>query len=59
VLRQPEIQADGLGVADVEVAIRLRGEPGMDAPAMFLTPVVGVDDVLNEMATDRGFATVA
>ena len=44
-----EIEADRLGVADVQIAIGLGREAGRDATAMFAGDLVGVDDVTNEM----------
>jgi hypothetical protein len=49
-LRDAEIQAYGLGMADVEVAVGLRRKPGDDL-AMAPGGEVGLDDVANEIAT--------
>ena len=49
-LGDAEVEADRLGVADVEIAVRLRRKPGDDlriAPAR----EVGLDDVADEVAT--------
>ena len=35
-LGEAEVQADRLGVADVQVAVGLRGEPRHDAPAVLV-----------------------
>lgn len=50
-LRDPEIQADRLGVADMEVAVGLGREAGDDRafPAAFQ---IGADDVADEVARD-------
>ena len=46
---QAEIEADRLGVADVEIAVRLGREAGLD-PALVLAGFeVGVDDVADEI----------
>ena len=49
-LRDAEIQRNRLGVADVQVAVRLRRESGHD-PAMLLGREVGLDDVADEIAS--------
>ena len=52
-LGDPEIQADRLGVADVQVAVGLRRKPGDDG----LVPLriqVGLDDVADEIAPGCG-----
>src|ERR1017187_7706916 len=48
-LRNAEIQADRLGMADMEVSVRLRGKSGddlFDAPGV----EIGLDDVADEVA---------
>src|SRR5262249_23312733 len=47
-LRDAEVQADGLGVSDVEVAVRLGWEPGDDAPVLPGVEIVR-DDVTDEI----------
>ena len=47
-LGHAEIEADRLGMADMEVAVRLRGKPGDDA-AMATLLEVGLDDVADEI----------
>ena len=49
-LREPEVQADALGMADVQIAVRLRRKPRMHAPAVLAGGPVGVDDLLDEVA---------
>ncbi len=44
-----EVQADGLGVADVEVAVGLWRKPRMDAPAVLAGLAVGDDDLADEI----------
>src|SRR5882757_3365936 len=48
-LRDAEIQRDRLGMADVQIAVRLRRKSGHD-PAVFVGREVGLDDVANEVA---------
>ncbi len=48
-LRDAEIERDRLGVADMQIAVRLRREPGHDL-AVFLGVEIGLDDVANEIA---------
>ena len=48
-LGQPEIEADGLGVADVQVAVGLRRKARMDAPGPFAGAHVLVDDLADEV----------
>ena len=52
-----EIERDGLGVADVQVAVRLRREPGHDL-GVPLRGEIGGDDVADEIASGfrEGFA---
>ena len=52
-LRHAEIQADRLGVADMEIAVRLRRKAGDDA-RMAAGREVGADDVADEILP--GFA---
>src|SRR5262249_4352970 len=49
-----EIEADRLGVADVEVAVRLRRKAGDDPPAVLVGLQVGGDDVTNKVRRRRG-----
>src|SRR3981081_992350 len=49
VLRDAEIERDRLGVADVQIAVRLRRKSGHD-PAMLFGVEIGLDDVANEIA---------
>ena len=44
-----EVQADRLGVADVQIAVGLGREPGIDPPAMFARAVVLADDLADEV----------
>jgi hypothetical protein len=44
-----EVEADGLGVADVEITVRFRRESGDHSPAVFAGRTVGGDDVANEI----------
>ena len=48
-LRDAEIERDRLGVADMQIAVRLRREPGHDLPVS-LGVQIGLDDVANEIA---------
>ena len=48
-LRDAEIQGNRLGMADVQVAVRLRRESGHD-PAVFLGGEIGLHDVADEIA---------
>ncbi len=48
-LRDAEIQGNRLGMADVQIAVRLRRESGHD-PAVFLGVEVGLHDVADEIA---------
>src|SRR6266403_3303700 len=48
-LRDAEIERDRLGMADVQVTIRLRREARHDL-AVFLDVEIGLDDVANEIA---------
>jgi hypothetical protein len=54
VLGDAEVEADGLGVADVEVAVGLGREPGHDV-AVTARCQVGVDDVADEVAASASF----
>src|SRR5215471_21678923 len=49
-LRHPEIEANRLGVADVEIAVRLRRETGNDR-LMPLRIEVRLDDIADEVAS--------
>ncbi len=49
--RQSEIEADGLGVADVQVAVGLGGKTGVDAAAVLAGADVGLDDGADKMQT--------
>ena len=53
VARQTEIQADRLGVAEVQVAVRLRRETRDDL-GVLTGRAVGVDDLLDEVAMRFG-----
>ena len=48
-LRDAEIERDRLGVADMQVAVRLRREPGHDL-LVLARGEIGLDDVANEVA---------
>ena len=54
-LRQPEVDADGLGVADVQIAVRLRREPGMDFLAEAPGGVVLIDADVQKIQSDAVF----
>ena len=54
--RHPEIQADGLGVADVEIAVRLRGEAGHHLAPELAAFHVRVDDLAYEIPVRFFFA---
>ena len=49
-----EVQADRLGVADVQVAVRLGREAGMDPPVVLAGPQVLKNDLSNEVGRARG-----
>ena len=51
ILGHAEIGDDGLGVANVEVAIRLRWEPGLDAAAIGVLLDVRANNLMNEVRT--------
>src|SRR6185503_3787780 len=53
VARQPEVEADRLGVADVRVAVGLGREAGDDA-RVAAGREVGANDVANEILARRG-----
>ena len=54
-LGDAEVEADRLGVADVQIPVRLRGKPRVDTPAVpALFQIVG-DDVADEVLRTRGF----
>jgi len=48
-LRQPEVQADALGVADVQVAVGLRWEAREHPPPMLARGAVRLHDLLDEV----------
>lgn len=54
-LRQPEVDADGFGVADVQIAVRLRREPGVDFPAEAPRGVVLIDADVQKIQSDAVF----
>jgi hypothetical protein len=49
-LGNAEIETDRLGVADMEIAVRLRWKPGDDLAGAAICEI-GLDDVANEVAT--------
>jgi hypothetical protein len=49
-LGDAEVQADRFGVADMEIAVRLRRKPGDDLAGAAVRKI-GLDDVANEVAT--------
>ena len=50
---QPEIQVDGFGVADVQIAVRLRRKTRMHAPAVLVGLQIIQDDVADEVGNRR------
>src|SRR6185436_7388872 len=59
-LRQAEVDADRLGVADVQVAVRFGREAGRDASAVLVAGLVLQHDVADEVARAAvGFAVAA
>ncbi len=46
---EAEVQTDGFGVADVEIAVGLRGEPGLHAAAVLVGPQIVENDVADEV----------
>ena len=57
-LGEAVVEADRLGVADVQIAVRLRRKARMDAAAESAGPVVFLDDLLDEIERRRGIAVV-
>ena len=55
-LGHAEVQADRLGVTDVEIAVRLRGKAGDDAAVMLARAEVVLDDLADEIRTARSGA---
>src|SRR5262249_8865062 len=53
-LRQAEVQADRLGVADVQVAVGLGGEAGVDARAEAAAALFTLDVILDEVPRGGG-----
>ncbi len=53
--RQPEVDGDGLGVADVKVAVGFRGEAGVHPSAVLAAGDVLFDDFLDEIAGSFAF----
>ena len=53
-LGEAEVQADALGVADVQIAVRLGRKPRVHAAAVLAGGAIGVDDLLDEVPR-RGF----
>src|SRR5690606_9120463 len=52
-LRQPGVQANALGMPDVQVAVRFRREPRMHSPAVLARGTVGIDDLLDKIPRRR------
>ena len=50
----PETDADGFGVADVEIAVRLRRETRVDAAAMFAVLAVFVNNIAYKIGMRLG-----
>ena len=55
-LRDAEIDADGLRVADVQIAVRLGREARLHAPAVLTGRDLVRDDLADEVAARRAFA---
>ncbi len=57
----PEVETDGLGVADVQVAVRLRREAGHELSVPLAGGAVGADDLADKIEFGRlaGFLVVA
>ncbi len=53
-LRHAKVQADGFGVTDVQVTVRLGWEAGMHPPAEPAAAVIGFDDLADEIGGSRG-----
>src|SRR5579859_1948851 len=51
--RDAEIQANGLGVADVQIAVRFGWKAGDDAATVFARLIVRGNDVADEVGDDR------
>ena len=51
---EAEVEADGFGVADVEVAVGLGWEAGVDATGVFTGGEIGDDDVADEVGRPGG-----
>ena len=57
VLGKPEVEADALDVPDVQIAVGLRREPGVDGHALELTTLgdVLVNEIMDEVLRHGGF----
>jgi hypothetical protein len=53
-LREPEIQADALGVADVQIPVRLGRKAGVDPSGIFAGAIVLLDNLLDEVQPPLG-----
>ena len=51
---EAEVQADGFGVADMQVAVGLRGKTGVNASAVFVGFKIFKDDVADEIGRAGG-----
>src|SRR5262249_22565547 len=52
-VRETEVEADGLGVADVQVAVWLRRKTGLHVSVVFVGLEIVEDDVANEVGRAR------
>jgi hypothetical protein len=57
-LGHPEVQADGFGVADVQVAVGLRGKAGRQAAVVFVGLQIRFDDGFNKVGSGCRFVFV-
>ena len=53
ILRHAKVQADRLGVTDMQVAVRLGREAGVHPPAELAAAVIGFDDLADEIGGSR------
>ncbi len=58
-LGHAEVEADRLGVADVQIAVRLRGKTGHDAAAVLARAEVVLDDLADEIRVPRADPVLA
>src|ERR1044071_5723555 len=52
--RQTKVETDAFRMPNMQVAIRLGGKTGFDAPAPFTAPVILFNDVADEVGSSGG-----